>query len=395
MSSDQPRTLFFIYHGRYPSEKAASLFAAKAAEAFGDEGENVVLLVPRLSRVADDSFKYFNIRPTFGVVYLPTIDLFRTPLWPGMSFYISYLCFTFSCFIYLVAKARRSDVVYSNGILPLLAAKLRCQGVFYELHDFPERKLWFHRWSMVRMRGIVIHNKWKLERVGTLGLPAARLFYQPNAVDLDEFDSPLTKEEARKRLGLGTDLRMVVYTGHLYSWKGVDTLAQAAGLLSDDIRIFCVGGTPSDIRNFRQTYAGVPSLSIVGHRNHAEVPIWQKAADVLVLPNTGRDNISKYYTSPMKLFEYMASGRPIVATDLPSIMEILDNDAAFICKPDDPSAMAAAIKRAFDDPLHAARLAQRSHHKSRNFTWRARASRILTFIDTLQNSECCGGTSGG
>src|SRR5262249_46193853 len=150
-------------------------------------------------------------------------------------------------------------------------------------------------------------------------------------------------EEARKRLGLSTDLRMVVYTGHLYSWKGVDTLAEAARLLSDDIRIFVVGGTPDDIRNFRQICTGVANLSIVGHRNHAQVPIWQKSADVLVLPNTARENISKYYTSPMKLFEYMASGRPIVATDLPSIMEILNRDMAFICKPDDAAAMAAAI----------------------------------------------------
>ena len=387
MSSEQPRTLFFVYHGRYPSEKAASLFAAKAAEAFGDEGENVVLIVPKLPRSANESFEYYSIRTTFWVVYLPTVDLFRTFLSPKMAFYVSYICFTFVCSVYLIAKARRGDIVYSNGILPLVAAKVLCPGVFYELHDFPERRLWFHRWSMNRMRGIVIHNKWKLERVRALGLPAARLFYQPNAVDLDVFDSPITKEEARTRLGLSTDLRMVVYTGHLYSWKGVDTLAEAARLLSDDIHIFVVGGTPPDIRNFRQSYSGISNLSIVGHRNHAEVPVWQKAADVLVLPNTGKENISKYYTSPMKLFEYMASGRPIVATDVPSIMEIVNEDTALICNSDDAASMAAAIKRVFDDPLHAARLATRACQKSKNFTWRARASRILTFIDTLQNGE--------
>jgi len=395
MRADQPRTLFFIYHGRYPSEKAASLFAAKAAEAFGDEGENVVLLVPKLLRAADNSFEYYNIRPKFAVIYLPTIDLFRTYVPRSMAFYVSYLCFTLASFGYLLAKARRKDIIYSNGILPLIAAKVRCPGVFYEMHDFPERKLWFHRWSMARMRGIVTHNKWKLERAGALGLPTTRLLYQPNAVDLEAFDSLLTKEEARKRLGLSTNLRMVVYTGHLYRWKGVDTLAEAAQLLSDDIRIFVVGGTPDDIHNFRQTCVGVANLSIVGHRNHAEVPIWQKAADVLVLPNTARENISKYYTSPMKLFEYMASGRPIVATDIPSIMEILNDDMAFICNPDNAAAMAAAIKRVFDDPLHAARLAERASQKSRNFTWSARAARILTFIDTLQNGECYRPVSGG
>ncbi len=121
-------------------------------------------------------------------------------------------------------------------------------------------------------------------------------------------------------------------------------------------------------------------IRIVGHRPHAEVPLWQRAADILVLPNTAKEAISRFYTSPMKLFEYMASGTPIVASDLPSVTEILTSERGVLVEPDNPKALASAIGRALADEQAAAR-AGRAQAWVAEHTWAKRAARILGLLE--------------
>jgi glycosyltransferase involved in cell wall biosynthesis len=73
------------------------------------------------------------------------------------------------------------------------------------------------------------------------------------------------------------------------------------------------------------------------------MPVWQKAADVLVIPNTAKEKISKYYTSPMKLFEYLASEKPIAASNIPSIKEIYESEPVHFFNPDDAVSLANII----------------------------------------------------
>jgi glycosyltransferase involved in cell wall biosynthesis len=99
-------------------------------------------------------------------------------------------------------------------------------------------------------------------------------------------------------------------------------------------------------------------------------------ADVLVLPNRA-SAISNEFTSPLKLFEYMASGRPIVSSDLPSLREVLrDGENALLVQPGNPQALVAAIARIKDDAALGARLAERAREDVREFTWSRRAERL-------------------
>jgi glycosyltransferase involved in cell wall biosynthesis len=176
---------------------------------------------------------------------------------------------------------------------------------------------------------------------------------------------------------------MVLYTGHLYSWKGVDTLARAAEILRLRTSVYFVGGTSKDVARFKKEFGNIANLHIMGHRSHKEIPIWQKAADVVVLPNTAREDISKYYTSPMKLFEYMASRRPIVATDIPSIREIVDDSRAIMVKPDDPESMARGIIEALENQELTDRITDAAYHSVALHTWGKRAQRILDFVGKI------------
>jgi glycosyltransferase involved in cell wall biosynthesis len=110
------------------------------------------------------------------------------------------------------------------------------------------------------------------------------------------------------------------------------------------------------------------------------MPIFQKSADILVIPNSGKEDISRLYTSPMKLFEYMASGVPVVASDLPSIREILSENNSVLFIPDDANSLADAIKKILGNPALADKISKQALSDVQKYTWNNRAKEIISFI---------------
>ncbi len=176
------------------------------------------------------------------------------------------------------------------------------------------------------------------------------------------------------------DPPVVGYTGHLYPWKGVDVLLEAVARLRG-VRALIVGGLAGepDLERARArahdlhidervTFTGAVPPPEVGRR--------LLEADVLVLPNTAT-HVSARYTSPLKLFEYMASGRPIVASDLPALREVLtDGDNAMLVAPGEAGQLAAAIEGLLRDPALGARLAAAAWRDVQAYSWDRRAERL-------------------
>jgi len=371
-------TLFLIFHGRFPSEKAASIFTAENCSAFATLGWKVVLLVPRrLDRLKEDPFLHYSISNNFSIKYLPVIDLFSFS--KKMAFFVSFITFSVSTFFYLLGKVKKGDVVYSNETLPLFISPFK--NTFYEMHDFPESNFWFYKMLMKKVRWILIHNRWKIkEAVKKLDVSKNKILHQSNVVNPEMFDIDFSKAEAREKLNLPKDKKIIMYTGHLYGWKGATVLADSAEHLGDDFLIVFVGGTPDDIENFKKKYTKNKNILFTGHKEHKEIPIWQKTADILALPNTAKEKISKYYTSPMKLFEYMASKKPIIASDIPSIREVANDNMVNFVEPDNPQKLAESIKALVGNIDLQNKLSKNAHDKVLNQTWGKRAKTITEFI---------------
>jgi glycosyltransferase involved in cell wall biosynthesis len=174
------------------------------------------------------------------------------------------------------------------------------------------------------------------------------------------------------------------YAGHLYPWKGVDLVIEAVAALPDT-RGLIVGGHEKEpdlarVKAFAAQLNCSLRVTFTGLIPPAAVAARLRDADVLTLPNPA-SAISSEFTSPLKLFEYMAAGRPIVASDLPSLREVLRHEQnALLVEPGNPQALVAAIARIKDDPELGRRLAAQAVQDVRAFTWARRAERLEAFF---------------
>ena len=176
---------------------------------------------------------------------------------------------------------------------------------------------------------------------------------------------------------------MICYTGHLFAWKGVYILAESVKYLPAECLVYIVGGMETDILALQHfiTQQHLQNIMVTGYVPYRDVPLYLGAADVLVLPNVSTVKISQEYTSPLKLFEYMGARRPIVASDLPSICEVLHHEAnAYLVPPDNPRLLAEGILRLLHDPGLAEHLAKTAYAEVQEYTWEKRAANISEFF---------------
>jgi glycosyltransferase involved in cell wall biosynthesis len=182
---------------------------------------------------------------------------------------------------------------------------------------------------------------------------------------------------------------LVVYAGHLYPWKGVDVLIEALAQ-APSLRGRIVGGHAAEpdlgrLQARAQQLGLAGRIEFTGFQPPAAVAGSLRAADMLVLPNRAT-TVSARYTSPLKLFEYLAAGRPIVASDLPALREVLrDNENARLVPPDDPRALAEALLAMTRDPATAVRLARGAFETASEYSWDRRAARLDSILQSARD----------
>jgi len=175
----------------------------------------------------------------------------------------------------------------------------------------------------------------------------------------------------------------VMYTGRLRDDKGVETLVQAATEV--DATIYIVGGSQDEIDRVRRTVDIPENVTLTGFLEPSKIPLYQVASDVLVAPYTESD---LEINSPLKIFEYLAAGKPIVVSDRKIVYEVLtESKNAVFCTPKDADALAASITEVLTDTEFAAKLARNASETAQQYSYEKRADRILEFLHTRPNRE--------
>lgn len=399
--------IIYIDNARLPTEKAHGIQIAKMCEAFADNGAEVELVLPRrFNLLKEDLFSFYGVRKNFSVKRLPCLDLLWLPFFKLPAFLLESWTFALSVGWYL----RRADhpaspigesvppnlggakfpllgkegrgvvdpiIIYTRALSAIAFAPRGCR-IVHEAHSLPRRTAALFRALLKKVSKFVALTDALKDELARRGVSAERIFVAPDAVDFEQFNISASANDCRKKFGLPPDKIIAMYTGHLYGWKGTDAIFGAAERLPNALFV-CVGGTAEDAARFRKEAAerSIANLRLVGHTAHANIPKYLKAADVLLLPNSAREVISALYTSPLKLFEYMASRRPIVASDLPSLREVLDESTAMFFTPDDAQSLADSIELVLEHKEESAQKADRAYEKVKEHTWKKRAERIL------------------
>ena len=382
--------ILYLSNSRLPTEKAYGIQIVKMCEAFAASGAEVLLLYPyRLSpHIKEGLFEYFSVKKEFKAKQLNTPDFY----FPGSMDRVAFFIKSFISAVALVAYALFSDfdIIYSRDELPIFLLSFFTKKICFEAHKFSDMKgFYYRRFKFSKVKTVTITKALKEEFVKA-GFDGSNILVAPDGVDIEEFDIDISKEDARRKTELPIDRNIVLYAGHLFEWKGANVLLEAARNFQfpisnfqknkENILFVFVGGTDYDIKNFRKKGEGLTNVLIVGRKPHADMPVYLKAGDILALPNSGKEAISQKFTSPLKLFEYMASKRPIIASDLPALREILNDQNSVLVKSDDPKLLADAIRGILNNYKLTEELADRAFIDVQNYTWDKRSAKILNFI---------------
>nr|WP_237560533.1 glycosyltransferase family 4 protein [Halapricum salinum] len=285
----------------------------------------------------------------------------------------------------LKGELTASDVVYSrnyyglfffNELSRLLPARKQPTMVF-EHHDELSAHLQPRLYRSIDGIVCITHSLKQFDQ-REYGVPTEKCFVAPDGVDLEQYDS-ITKSEARDRLGIPADEKVVMYTGHLYPSKGVQTLVKAAPDI--EATVYIVGGFDTDIERIKQRVGEPSNVVFTGFVEPGSIPLYQVAADVLIAPYTteARDSLS-----PLKLFEYMAAKRPIVASDLDILGEVLtDGHNSLLVPPESPPELAQNVNKLFSEESLYESLVENASSEVRQYTWEQRAKNIISFIQQL------------
>ncbi len=380
-----------IANTRLPAQRAQGLQVLHAAAAFARAGETVCVL--HAKRRDTEVWPRERLLQHYGVALelpvtvqaLPCSDwIDRVPRrWQFLP--ARWQEWTFAR---QAAKAVRRRGSGNAGPLRVLcreieaAHRLRGFGqVFLEIHRVPGGRL-RRRWLLEAAqasRGVLAISGGVRRDLLELGVPAGKILVEHDAFDGERFRDLPGRAQARQALGLSATRPLVVYTGGLLAWKGVELLVEAARTLTDADFVI-VGGMEHDVRRMRALARGLDHVRVLGFQPPERVPLYLAAADVGVVPNRSTPAISSLYTSPLKIFEAMAVGLPLVVADLPSMRDILGSDEAVFFKPDDGNALAEALKSLLRDEQQRKKLGETLGLRAQEHTFDARAARILAWM---------------
>jgi glycosyltransferase involved in cell wall biosynthesis len=366
-----------ITNSRIPSLTANSIQAMKVCDALAELGHELKVLAPAEVQAAEwtELARHYGLRHRFSLQWLPSIRLLKR--------------FDFVWYAQVAAQRFHPDLIYTW--LPQSAALALGRGypVVLEMHANVTGWLgawWLRRfWSSgVRQRLLVTTYALRkaLERSTGRHFPDGNVQVASNGVDLERYANVREPAQARRELDLKEGMT-VGFAGHFYAGRGLDLLFQLARDLPN-VNFLWVGGTAEAVEYWRSTLnaAGVRNVTLTGFVDNSRLPLYQEAADVLLMPygksisaSSGQEIAD--VINPMKMFEYMAARRPIITADLPVIREVLDETRAVFCPPGDADAWKNAIERLSSDGRKRATLAANARREVEKHTWLARAEHAL------------------
>jgi glycosyltransferase involved in cell wall biosynthesis len=355
-----------------PSKTANSIQAVKVCHALKQIGHEVHLWVPEFQRADWDTIaEIYGISDQFEITWLPFQSIFKQ--------------YDFSWKSVQAAIKWESDVVYTWALQAAFFASMRKIPSAMEFHDFPMGfmgpklfQLLMHAHTekliMTTTRALAagIEEKFNIQ------FDPKNLQIAPNGTDPERYLDLPAPEVARNALGLKEDFT-VGYTGHFYPGRGMDLLTKIAKAIPD-VHFLWVGGQEKDTAPWQKVLQNqsIHNVTLTGFIPNSKLPLYQAAADILVMPyakkiegSSGGDIAP--VINPMKMFDYLSTGRPIIASNIPVFHEILDTNTAIFCNPEESEEWVLAIYKLLENESLSKTMQKNALATSEKYSWKNRA----------------------
>jgi glycosyltransferase involved in cell wall biosynthesis len=350
---------------------ANGVHVMKMCYALSQHGVKVTLVVPgTLGKNFNENeiFEFYGISPgSFGLKQINSPFKF-----------INLPFFLFGLTIFLINHPGVN--VYGRSVFGCLISSLLGKKTVFEAHAPVWEIDWFHKISFSILRSlnsfirlVVISNKLKEYYLGMIPENMIEV-YHDGADAIGDIDLPTTKNIGKPIFG---------YVGGLYNGKGIDTVIKMAELLPSD-QFLVYGGNQEQIAYWKEQ-TNAQNICFKGHVPHSKIKMVYESFDIGLLPNKslvsthngGKINISSY-TSPLKLFEYMANNKLIFSSDFEVLREVLNENNSFLLQSDEIEQWVNAANQVKENPGAAVKkIRNASALFNSSFTWKVRALNII------------------
>lgn len=319
-----------------------------------------------------------------------TLEVSSSFLWKRVSIFRKResLKYLFFCFLSVWKFSRDAEVViYTRDIAIALVALLVGRTVAYEAHKLPvgrvARGIFGFAVKFENFKLVCISDALKNAYLARYPLNSKSVITAHDGVFPEHYPDIGRSEKLdfRRHLGLPLDKCVVLHTGSLYK-GGSEIFERIASIDKDHSLLVHVGGNNQECQLLREYFSrkGLNNVLLIPHMSRHVVRKYQQCADVLLYVNVRQSSIF-WCTSPLKLFEYMATGNPIVASSIGSVSEIVGSHNAFCFDPDEEGAVESAFLACREDASEGLKRGNRARLDALGqYTWEIRASRLIDFL---------------
>ena len=365
-----------ITTSQVPSKTANSIQVMKVCQSYCQLGHDVTLFVPgKKTAEWDQISSIFGIESKFPIKYIPSFRIFRR--------------YDFSFIVGLYLFFQKFDLVHTW--LPQIAiiAGFFKRPYIMELHGMPTGKAGPDLFKKIlfsdhRKRFLCITNALRkmYEDEYSFNFKNSEIIIAPNGVELDRYKNITGQTQFKSELGLSNSFT-AVYTGHLYEGRGMNLLIELAHKMPE-VQFLWVGGREDDVRYWKNYIheKNLQNITLTGFIENKFIPIYQSIGDVLLMPyettiagSSGGNSVE--FCSPMKMFEYMAAGKPIISSDLPILHEVLNEKNAIFCQHNDVDQWVSAIESIKKNPACGRDLGEQAKIDVQKYSWKERAKQSL------------------
>ena len=373
----------YISSSQIPSHTANSIHVMKMCHAFAENGHDVILFVREICKKftkEKDIFSYYGVSPKFKILERPyrklkyKYEVYTTGIWAAWK-----------------SKRMKADLVYCRNITGCLFSAFFGLPVIFESHSPVSYGGKFQEYlfrRLIRTTGLkkIIVITHALKRYYENNYPEIvdKIIVAPDAAD------PIsTNDELGNKVKFSKSNRTQIgYIGHLYKGRGIELIINLAKNIPDaDFHL--VGGTTKDIGYWKKLTKTVDNLFFHGFLPPSEADKYKVSFDILLAPYQAKvivsDNKSdtSKWMSPLKVFEYMSSRKPIVCSNLPVLREVLEHERnALLCSPCNLAEWKNAIERLMCDNELSQRISESAYSDFiNNYTWEKRAEKTIDSLN--------------